>query len=305
MATFAQTQKGYRALWDKAQIAPAKRAIVNAAAAKIIARKTTYQVIEQATGVPWFSIGAIHYRESSCDFGTYLGNGQSLKRATTQVPANRGPFTGPDAFKLGAIDALKLQGFTGHKVDTIERVLFDDEEFNGEGYTFHNENSPYIWAGTTLEQPGLYDNDGHYVPGLQDPRCGVAAIIKAIAEQDAAVAAFCNRAPVSQAAPAPSGAPQKEPSPMATATPNNVSLPSLQTVEADVNVGLNIAEQVLPVLSVFPGFGPIAALLLTACKAVRAVEAVVDNGTVAAIAETAQHLTPGAPNSSVLSPAVG
>ena len=54
-----------------------------------------------------------HYRESNFNFDTYLGNGQSLARVTTIVPKGRGPFTGPDAFINGAIDALRLEGFIG------------------------------------------------------------------------------------------------------------------------------------------------------------------------------------------------
>lgn len=37
--------------------------------------KPRYQGVEVGTGVPWMMIAAIHMREASFDFDTYLGNG--------------------------------------------------------------------------------------------------------------------------------------------------------------------------------------------------------------------------------------
>jgi lysozyme family protein len=304
--TFEATQKGYRALWDRATIAPRKLAMAHAAAAKIIAHRAIYEEIQAATGVPWFSIGALHYRESDCDFGTYLGNGQSLGRVTTIVPRGRGPFA---SFKDGAIDALVIQGFTKHAVDSIMRVLFDDEEYNGWGYTSHDENSPYIWAGTTIEQPGMYDWDGHYVADLQDPRCGVAAIIKAIAQQDAAVAAFCDpskESPVGPHDPLPpqKPKPQPQPDPIIVQKEGHTMFDVTAAIK-ELNLGLDVAEKLAPfIASVQPAVG---AGLIAFLKGIRAVEASLGLTppaaglfNTAAAEQATDHVTPGAPNSPAL-----
>jgi lysozyme family protein len=104
----------------------------------------------------------------------------------------------------------------------------------------------------------------------------------------------------------PAPQPQKEIKPM-TATPatDPVTGISFATIENDINIGLSVVSNVLPFLSLIPGFGPIAALLTTAVSAVRAVESSVNGGTSAAVAETMSHLTPGAPNSNALGPTVG
>jgi lysozyme family protein len=107
--TFEATRAGYLNLWGRMQVRPEKVAAADAIAKRILEHKAQYEAIEKATGVPWFFVACLHYRESDLDFATYLGNGQSLNRVTTEVPRGRGPFP---SFEAGAIDALQLQGFT-------------------------------------------------------------------------------------------------------------------------------------------------------------------------------------------------
>ena len=174
MITFESTRQGYLNLWQKIQVRPEKVVPADAVVKRIIARKTDYAAIEKATGVPWFLIAAIHYRESDLDFDTYLGNGQALKKVTTQVPRGRGPFVD---FMHGAIDALTLDGLPIIKDWPIERVAWASERENGEGYFSRNINSPYLWAGSNLYEKGKFISDGVFDSEFVDPQLGTIVII--------------------------------------------------------------------------------------------------------------------------------
>lgn len=150
-----------------------------------IANKAIYQEIEQASGVPWYSIVVIHIRESNAKFSTYLGNGDPLNRPTTHVPRGRGPFS---SFKAGALDALHIDGLD--KVVPpwpIEKILYWNEIFNGAGYHNMGIPSPYIWGGTTIQRIGKYTSDGHFNPTVWDTQPGCAGILWMIGYLDTSV----------------------------------------------------------------------------------------------------------------------
>jgi lysozyme family protein len=195
--TFEATRAGYLALWGKMQVRPEKVAAADKIVEHILAHKADYEAIEKATDVPWFLLGCIHYRESDLDFETYLGNGQSLKRVTTQVPRGRGPFS---SFLAGAIDALALDGLSAIKDWPIERVAWAAERENGQGYFSKGVNSPYVWSWSDLYDKGKFVEDGVYDANFPDPQCGVMVLIKRLAVADASVAA---RIDPKQASPAP------------------------------------------------------------------------------------------------------
>src|SRR6185295_13002724 len=108
--TFEQTKSGYAALWDRAILKAQFANVAMNTARRIIALRSYFIPVQDATGVPWWMIGCMLFRESDLNVHTYLGNGQSLNRRTTEVPAGRGPF--PD-FASGAIDAIELEGMQG------------------------------------------------------------------------------------------------------------------------------------------------------------------------------------------------
>jgi lysozyme family protein len=57
-----------------------------------ISNKARYLGVELETNVPWMLIAALHMREASFDWDTYLGNGQPLNKETTvgrKVPLTR------------------------------------------------------------------------------------------------------------------------------------------------------------------------------------------------------------------------
>ena len=141
MASFAEYKNAYENNWADLEIRANRLQEARNQANRLLHGKPTYQQIESKTGVPWWFVGLCHYRKSNFNFDTYLGNGQSLARVTTIVPKGRGPFTGPDAFINGALDALRLEGFIGANDWGIARALYRLEEFNGYGY--HVRLSPW------------------------------------------------------------------------------------------------------------------------------------------------------------------
>lgn len=137
----------------------------------------SYKAVEKATNVPWYLVAALHYRESSLSFKTYLHNGDLLGKPTTHVP--RGVFFRTDQWTEAAIDAVKM--------DNLDKVTYKDtvsalvmaEKFNGMGYRKTGELSPYVWAATNhSDETGKYTNDGHFNPYAVEKQLGVAAIFK-------------------------------------------------------------------------------------------------------------------------------
>ncbi|MGU3468143.1 peptidoglycan-binding protein [Methylobacterium sp. C33D] len=199
MAAFKDLQDGYERTWASLEIRPEKLAAVRKLAQQLAAGKPRYQEIEARTGVPWWFVGLCHYRESAFDFGTYLGNGQKLGRRTTIVPKGRGPFTGPQAFVEGAVDALRLQGLIGVGDWSVARALYRLEGFNGYGYHGRGVNSPYLWGGSTAYGPpgargGKFVRDHVFDPNVVDTQIGTAVILRSLIDMDATVALAAPRA---------------------------------------------------------------------------------------------------------------
>ena len=168
--------------WGKALFT--RSTAINAAAEKIIANRSRYEVVAKATGVPWDVIGVIHYRESSNDFRGVLHNGQKIigtGKKTTIVPKGRGPFS---TWEEAAIDALANchPHLAKNKDWSIGTTLDKLEAYNGLGYRNKGLASPYLWAGTDQYAKGKYVADGKFDPNHVDQQLGVAAILMKIRE---------------------------------------------------------------------------------------------------------------------------
>jgi lysozyme family protein/peptidoglycan hydrolase-like protein with peptidoglycan-binding domain len=192
MASFTQYEAGYLHNWANLQIRDGRVQDARNQANRLLRGKQIYQEIESRTGVPWWFAGLCHYRESDFDFDTYLGNGQPLNRVTTEVPAGRGPFTGPNAFVDGAIDAFWVDGFLGARDWGVARVLYRLEGFNGYGYHGAGVNSPYLYGGSTLYGPpearaGKYVRDHVFDSSVVDTQLGTAVILKALMGIDSSI----------------------------------------------------------------------------------------------------------------------
>jgi lysozyme family protein len=176
--TFENTRAGYLALWNSMKVTD--KAGAAKFAKKIIANESRYRKIQDATGVPWYFVGLLHMRESSCNFAGVLHNGEHIigtGKLTRLVPAGRGPFA---TWEEAAIDALKLKGLHKIKDWPVERVAYEAERYNGLGYTKKGINSPYLWAGSNHQQPGKYVADHQWSPTAMDTQMGVMTVLKRI-----------------------------------------------------------------------------------------------------------------------------
>ena len=145
-----------------------------------------YQSISEIVDLPPELIAALHFRESSSDFDTYLHNGDPLGEKTRRVPAGIGPMdtweeSAEDVFgnnyRSGIQDDL---GLTADSTD-LAAIATYAELYNGTGYSQRGLASPYVFAGTSAQDLGMYVADGQFDPGKKDPRLGVVPIVQLLA----------------------------------------------------------------------------------------------------------------------------
>ena len=137
-----------------------------------------YLEVEERTGIKAELVAAIHWREGSGNFDTYLHNGEKLGQTTTKVPKGIYFENWTDA----AIDALSNHGGGPEAVanGTLEEFYEYAERYNGTGYRKHGVNSPYVWAGTDKYDKGKYVADGQYDANYVDQQLGVAVMLEAL-----------------------------------------------------------------------------------------------------------------------------
>ncbi|NDJ20950.1 peptidoglycan DD-metalloendopeptidase family protein [Nostoc sp. B(2019)] len=172
----------YNQVWSTMVIRPDRLGLVKEAAQSAIANQSRYQAISAKTGVPWYVIAAIHYRECSYNFSQNIANGDSLQRKTVRVPAGRIPGVAPPyTFEQAAIDALTSDNrFKGVNWGSIPDLCWFLEQYNGLGYLFKGRPSPYLLAGSQHYDSGMYVADGRYSTGTTDARTGTLPIIWSI-----------------------------------------------------------------------------------------------------------------------------
>lgn len=187
MPSYSEMRQGYRNLWEDMAVDRVEDA--DSAARGIRRDKQRYQEVEEDTGVPWFWVAIVHHRENGRDFGGVLHNGQRIigtGKKTSIVPKGRGPFS---TWEEAAIDAIEYMELDQVPEWSVERMLFEFERYNGFGYVQHGVNSPYVWAGTNLQQQGKFVADGQFDPTHWDRQLGAAAILSRLAHMDSSVAA--------------------------------------------------------------------------------------------------------------------
>jgi lysozyme family protein len=167
----------YEELWPTARVLFEHRNRVESARNLVAAHEAAYREVAAVTGVPWRLIGALHYREANCDFRLGIHNGEPWDRATTLVPAGRGPFaTWHDA----AHDALLQARMTGHTPEhwTLSRQLRAAEAYNGWGYAMREKPSPYVWNWTNHGVcAGYFVADGKYSETAENKQAGVVTLL--------------------------------------------------------------------------------------------------------------------------------
>jgi len=170
--------------WGKSKFT--KASSIEKQATNIKNKRSRYEAVSEATGVPWDVIAVIHYRESSCSFAGVLHNGEKIigtGRKTTLVPKGRGPFS---RWEDAAIDALmNCAPYAGKNTDwSLSNTLDLLEAYNGLGYRKKGLPSPYLWAGTDQYTSGKYVADGKFDPNVVDKQLGAAAILMSLRGKD-------------------------------------------------------------------------------------------------------------------------
>ncbi len=139
-----------------------------------------YEAVAAQTGVPAKLIAAIHYRESSLRWDTYLHQGDPLGRPAVHHPSNIPIFY---KWEDAAIHALNMKRGTrtsmGMDATTTdpEAIATYAESYNGLGYYNKGRTSPYVYGGTDQYKGGRYVADGVYDPNSFDQRLGVMALV--------------------------------------------------------------------------------------------------------------------------------
>ena len=176
----------YQRLFDRCDIRPERSAEVETLMQRVLAARARYAAAEQASGVPWFFIGAVHQMESSGRFDRHLHNGDPLTARTVQVPAGR-PKAGqpPFAWEVSAADALALHGLSGSTDWSLPSLLYEIERYNGFGYRLQHPQvlSPYLWSYSTHYRAGKYVADGRWSDTAVSAQCGAATLLRRMVER--------------------------------------------------------------------------------------------------------------------------
>ena len=194
---FEQLQSEYKSLFQSCSIVRDHESELDIAARKILSPdyQRRYRDVESDTksggrpGIPWYVIGALHYREAHLNFMGHLHNGDYLKAKTTDVPAGRPPGPWPPvpwdaekAWRVSAVDAL--QKYRDQPDWTLERMLYTFEGYNGWGYRLHTRpfqhRSPYVWNYTDKGTTGGYPMDHVWLETYRSKQAGLAAVLKTL-----------------------------------------------------------------------------------------------------------------------------
>lgn len=169
---------------------PGLAADIDAAVNRLLAGKDRYEAVEAAVGVPWWFIAMIHGLEGGGDFQLHPHNGDPLTARTVAVPAGR-PLMGdaPFEWEESAVDLCSLKGWDAPQVRrlpdgsadwTIPTTMWRAEANNGFGYRNRGILSPYLVAGSNLEQPGRFVADGVFDPTKWSRQIGFATLLKVL-----------------------------------------------------------------------------------------------------------------------------
>lgn len=159
---------------------PKWQAAIDKAAHHIIANRARYERAGAPVGVPWYWIGANHWREAGGSFLGILHNGERIigKGVKTRLrPTGRGPFS---TWEEAAADALAIRNLAQVETWTPERECFEAEGYNGWGYRSNGLVSAYLWSGTNHYARGKYVSDGRLDRSFVDQQVGVIPVIQRV-----------------------------------------------------------------------------------------------------------------------------
>ena len=191
------TEAWYRRMFVACQVDPGKEQQLANTLKLIEKGMAQYREVAKRLGAKnpeqfAYILGAVHFKEASCDFRGVLHNGEKIVgtgKKTTIVPIGRGPFaTWSDA----AVDAIGIESKRwGNLVNgstDVGDILYALERYNGTGYISgagKAETSPYLWACSNInDDRGKYVSDGKFDPNAStQSTCGAALILKTFFNQ--------------------------------------------------------------------------------------------------------------------------
>lgn len=223
--SFTALAPAYARLWANLVPAPAHVPALQEICRKLIAHKATYQVVAQSVWSNpdyWYIVALIDQMEGGGGCSTYLGNGQSLRKVTTEVPEGRGPFS---SFLAGCKDALHYDGLDKITSWPIERIAYEFEAWNGWGYLNKPINDPYLVSQSNEYTKGKYIGDHDYSATAVSGQPGALTILKVLITLDPTIVLTSVAAP---AAPVPAIAP----TPMETAVTTTVPVTTVAPAAA-------------------------------------------------------------------------
>lgn len=144
-----------------------------------------YEEVSAATNMPAELIAAIHWREGSGHFNTYLHQGDPLGKPAVNVPNDIPVFY---EWEEAAIHALNMQYHKSRQEDleitadtrNPNALASYAETYNGLGYYNRGMASPYVYAGTDQYTSGKYVADGSFNRNVVDRQLGVMPMLGAI-----------------------------------------------------------------------------------------------------------------------------
>lgn len=146
-----------------------------------------YEKVAEAANVPPELIAALHWRESSGNFNTYLHQGDPLGKKPTHWPTNIPTFhKWEEAAKhaLGQHKSIQKMFDVDHDTTDMAALAGYSEYYNGLGYHYKDKPSPYVFSGTNQYDRGKYVADGKYDSSVRDSQLGTMAMIQAIHDRD-------------------------------------------------------------------------------------------------------------------------
>lgn len=186
------TPDWYRRMFTACEIDQGYEESVASSVRTVLRGEDRYRIVENRTGVPWWIVGVIHFKESSCNFDGILHNGQrgiigeyAMKHnvKSTIVPKGVGPFrTWEDAAVHALAESNRWRKIAAGGRD-IGEILYAMERFNGQGYLSKTseagaENSPYLWARSNINDgSGKYVRDHVFDPNAPTNKTTGAAVI--------------------------------------------------------------------------------------------------------------------------------
>ncbi len=139
-----------------------------------------YDAVSAKTGIPARLIAALHWRESSGNFETYLHQGDPLGKPAVHEPTDIPIFYKWEDAAVHALQQKKgVQTDLGMTAETTDKAAMAtySEYYNGLGYHLKGQPSPYVFAGTNQYKSGKYVADGKYDPQAKDRQNGVMSLI--------------------------------------------------------------------------------------------------------------------------------